>query len=86
MTTIDVESLPRVVLERAVRLDNALKRIYLLVAECREPVSASDVAEKIGYHRAYVSMRLNQLVTMECLTAKKQGRVKLFKMPRERKH
>jgi len=58
---VDVEKLPRKVLETAVQLNDSLKRIYITLYCCGEPKTPEEIAKKLGYARAYVHMRLCQL-------------------------
>ena len=61
---IDVEKLPRNVLETTVKLNDTLKKIYITMYCCGEPTVPKEIAKKLGYARAYVHMRLCQL---ECM-------------------
>ncbi|HDQ05621.1 MAG TPA: hypothetical protein ENN36_02720 [Candidatus Bathyarchaeota archaeon] len=61
---IDVKKLPRKVLETAVKLNDPLKKIYISLYSFGEPATPKDIAEKLGYARAYVHMRLCQLESM----------------------
>jgi DNA-binding MarR family transcriptional regulator len=61
---IDVEKLPRKVLETAVKLNDPLKKIYITLYSCGEPTTPKEIAKKLGYARAYVHMRLCQLESM----------------------
>ena len=62
---IKVENLPRKVLETAVKLNDPLKKIYITLYCCGEPATPKEIAEKLGYGRAYVHMRLCQLESMD---------------------
>jgi len=62
---IKVENLPRKVLETAVKLNDPLKKIYITLYSCGEPATPKEIAEKLGYGRAYVHMRLCQLESMD---------------------
>jgi len=62
---IDVEKLPRKVLETAVKLNDPLKKIYITLYSCEEPATPKEIAKKLGYARAYVHMRLCQLEYMD---------------------
>jgi len=62
---IEVENLPRKVLETAVKLNDPLKKIYITLYSCGEPATPKEIAEKLGYGRAYVHMRLCQLESMD---------------------
>ncbi len=61
---IDVEKLPRKVLETAVKLNDTLKKIYIPLYCCGKATIPKEIAKKLGYARAYVHMRLCQL---ECI-------------------
>ncbi|MGD2066387.1 MAG: hypothetical protein PVI43_04355 [Candidatus Bathyarchaeota archaeon] len=58
---VDVEKLPRKVLENAVKLNDSLRKIYITLYSCGEPKTPEEIANKVGYARAYVHMRLCQL-------------------------
>jgi DNA-binding transcriptional regulator GbsR (MarR family) len=62
---LNVEKLPRTVLEKAVKLSDPLKKIYLTLYFCEEPTTPKEIAKKLGYARAYVHMRLCQLESMD---------------------
>jgi DNA-binding MarR family transcriptional regulator len=62
---VDVEKLPRKVLENAVKLNDGLKKIYITLYCCGEPETPKELAKKLGYARAYVHMRLCQLECMD---------------------
>lgn len=62
---IEAENLPRKVLETAVKLNDQLKKIYITLYSCGEPATPKEIAEKLGYGRAYVHMRLCQLESMD---------------------
>ena len=62
---VNVEKLPRKVLENAVKLSDPLKKIYLTLHFFGEPTTPKEIAKKLGYARAYVHMRLCQLESME---------------------
>ena len=62
---IDVEKLPRKVLETAVRLNDPLKKIYITLYFCGEAVTPKEIAKKLRYTRAYVHRRLCQLESMD---------------------
>ena len=61
---VNVEKLPRKVLENAVKLSDPLKKIYLTLYFFGEPATPKEIAKKLGYARAYVHMRLCQLESM----------------------
>ena len=62
---VNVEKLPRKVLETAVKLNDPLKKIYITLYSYREPATPKEIAKKLGYARAYVHMRLCQLESMD---------------------
>ena len=62
---VDVEKLPRKVLENAVKLNDPLKKVYITLYSCGEPATPKEIAKKLGYSRAYVHMRLCQLESMD---------------------
>jgi DNA-binding transcriptional regulator GbsR (MarR family) len=62
---VNVEKLPRKVLETAVKLSDPLKKIYITLYFCEEPTTPKEIAKKLGYARAYVHMRLCQLESMD---------------------
>ena len=61
---VDVEKLPRNVLETGVRLNDPLKKIYITLYCQKEPTTPKEIAKTLGYARAYVHMRLCQLESM----------------------
>lgn len=61
---VDVEKLPRGVLETAVKLNDTLKKIYITLYCKKQPTTPKDIAKTLGYARAYVHMRLCQLESM----------------------
>jgi DNA-binding MarR family transcriptional regulator len=61
---VDVEKLPRDVLETAVRLNDILKKIYITLYCQKQPTAPKEIAKTLGYARAYVHMRLCQLESM----------------------
>jgi DNA-binding MarR family transcriptional regulator len=61
---IDVEKLPRNVLETAIKLNDPLKNIYITLYCYGEPTAPKEIAKKLGHARAYVHMRLCQLESM----------------------
>jgi DNA-binding transcriptional regulator GbsR (MarR family) len=71
---VNVENLPRKVLENAVKLSDPLKKIYLTMYFCGEPATPKEIAKKVGYARAYVHMRLCQLESMNLARRVDDGR------------
>jgi len=62
---VNVEKLPRKVLETAVKLNDPLKKIYITLYSYQKPATPKEIAKKLGYARAYVHMRLCQLESMD---------------------
>ncbi|MCW4034534.1 MAG: hypothetical protein NWF03_04140 [Candidatus Bathyarchaeota archaeon] len=76
---LEVENLPRKVLETAVKLKDPLKKIYITLYCNDEPTTPKEIAKKLGYARAYVHMRLCQLESMNLVKRMDQKRkVKFF--------
>ena len=62
---IDVDKMPRNVLETSVKLNDPLKKIYVTSYFFREPATPKKkVVKKLGFARAYVHIRLCQLESM----------------------
>lgn len=61
---INLEKIPRNILENAVKLNDTLKKIYITLYCYDEPTTPKEIAKKLGYARAYVHMRLCQLESM----------------------
>ncbi|MGD9131616.1 MAG: hypothetical protein PVH73_08620 [Candidatus Bathyarchaeota archaeon] len=62
---VNIEKLPRRVLETAVKLSDPLKKIYITLYSYGEPATPEEIAKKLGHARAYVHMRLCQLESMD---------------------
>jgi len=62
MKMADIEQLSPNLLKIAVTLRNSSKNIFITLCHCQKPTSASEIAELVGESRAYVNMRLLQLV------------------------
>jgi len=77
---LSTKELPRKILETAVQLKNHSKGLYLCVYECGKPISAQEVADKMGMKRAYVHMRLLGLVDRGLLKEHREGKKKLFEV------
>jgi len=80
MKLADIEQLPHQLMIKALNLRNSSRTIYITLCNCKEPKSASDIAELVGESRAYVSMRLNQLEDQDLVKEVKgvNHREKLF--------
>lgn len=61
MSGVNVEKIPRKILERAVTLRDPYRDIYLVLYELARPSTAREVAQQVGHARAYVHMRLLEL-------------------------
>lgn len=48
MFKLDVEKLPRQVLENAVRLNDTLKKIYITLYFCDKPATPKEIAKTLG--------------------------------------
>ena len=71
---VDVEFFPKKVLEKAVKLKDPLKRIYLVLYSCGKPTTPTEIAEELNHARAYVHMRLCQLESMGLAKRSREGR------------
>jgi DNA-binding MarR family transcriptional regulator len=65
MKLIDENQLSPALLLKAANLRNSTKRIFVELCKCKEPQSVSAIAELVGESRAYVNMRLLQLVDQD---------------------
>jgi len=72
--------LPREILEKAVKLRNAVRTIFIALYSIGKPVTAQEIAKIVGHARAYVNMRLNQLEDMGLVKSKQHGKEKLFEV------
>lgn len=79
MVNFNLEKMPRQVLENAVRLRDPLRTIYLTLYT-HGPATSSEIAELMVHARAYVNMRLNQLVDMGLAERSPEGRKVKFKV------
>jgi hypothetical protein len=62
MKLTGVENLPHDLMVKAISLRNSSRKIYITLCNCTEPKSALYIANLVGESRAYVNMRLLQLV------------------------
>jgi len=74
MVDINVEELPRHVLEQAVKLRNSPKKIYLALFQLGKPSTPTEIAKEVDHARAHVHMRLIQLETMGLIKRVREGR------------
>jgi len=77
---VDVEKLPRDVLETAVKLRDPLKRIYLVLYCFQRPATPSEIAKELNHTREYVHMRLIQLELMGMSKRSREGRKVKFQV------
>jgi len=70
--------LPREILEKAVSLRNSVRKIYIALYSNEKPSTSTEIAEIVGQARAYVNMRLQQLVDMGLAKVERKGRKKYF--------
>lgn len=65
MKLINANQLSPELLLKAANLRNSSKRIFVALCNCKEPQSVAEVAGIVGESRAYVNMRLLQLVDQD---------------------
>ena len=68
-----IRKMPRKILEKAVWLRDPLKEIFIALY-AYGPASSSEIAELTDHARAYVNMRLNELVDLGLVKRKHDGR------------
>jgi len=71
MKLINANQLSPELLLKAANLRNSSRKIFVALCNCKEPKSSSDIAELVGESRAYVNMRLLQLVDQDLVKAVK---------------
>ena len=76
---IRVEELPREILEKAVQLRNHHRTIFIALYS-HGPATARQVAELVGHKRAYVHMRLLELVDRGLVKSRREGRRVIFEV------
>ena len=64
MKLMNVEQLSPELINKAMNLRNCSRNIFVSLCNCKEPKSSSDIAKLVGESRAYVNMRLNQLLEL----------------------
>lgn len=69
-----MSDIPKPILEKAVKINGAMKRAYLALYRACEPVTPDEIARKLGHERAYIHMRLNQLELMGYVKRTREGR------------
>lgn len=68
MRLTDIDRLSPELLKKAVLLKNCTRKIFVALCNCNEPKSSTEIAKLVGESRAYVNMRLNQLVELNLAT------------------
>jgi len=74
MVYIDIENLPRPVLEQAVKLSDPLQKVYLILFQLGKPSTPKEIANLLGHARAYVHMRLMELEGRGIVKRSREGR------------
>lgn len=74
------QSLPIEIMEKALTLKNSSRLIYIKLFELGKPSSSADVAQSVGHTRAYVNMRLEQLVELGIVKVESMGKTKFFEV------
>jgi len=74
-----MSNLPYWVLQKAVQLRNHHKRIFIALYS-NGPATAKQVAELVGHERAYVHMRLLELVDRGLVKSSREGRKVKFEV------
>lgn len=76
----EISKLPREVLEKAIKLKNATRLIYIKLYCCDKSMTPKMLAEMLGYARPYVHMRLRQLEQLGFVTSKRIERNVFFEV------
>lgn len=74
---VDIK-LPVDVMEKALKLRNSIRAIYIALYTIGRPCTSEEVAQSVGHARAYVNMRLQGLVDMGYATVESKGKTKYF--------
>lgn len=64
MKLTDIDQLSPELLKKAILLKNCTRKIYVALCNCKEPKSSTEIAASVSESRAYVNMRLNQLIEL----------------------
>jgi len=72
--------IPRHILEKAVKLKDPLRQIFMALYTAGKPSTASEIAELTDLSRAYASARLNQLVAMGLVKRSRKGKTVMFEV------
>lgn len=70
--------LPVEIMQKALKLRNSTRTIYLALYIHGKPASSKEVARLVSHARAYVNMRLQQLVDLNLATVTLRGKTKYF--------
>lgn len=60
----EMSELPVEVMKKALTLRNALRETYIALFNLGKPSTSTEVADVVKHHRAYVNMRLVQLIDL----------------------
>lgn len=72
-------NLPVEVMQKALKLKNSMRNIYIALYIAGKPMMSSEVAHLVGHERAYVNMRLQQLVDLgDYARVEQKGKAKYF--------
>lgn len=74
--------LPVEIMRKALNLRNSMRNIYIALYITNKPSTSSEIATLVGHERAYVNMRLQQLVDQEYVTVQQKGKIKYFEAKR----
>lgn len=72
--------LPVEIMQKALNLRNSTRLIFIALYVHGKPASSSEVAKLVGHGRAYVNMRLQQLVEMDYAVVEQRGKEKFFEV------
>lgn len=75
----DIE-LPVEIMQRALRLRNSTRNIFIALFVNKKPSTSAEIATLVGHARAYVNMRLQQLVDQDEVTVIQKGKIKYFEV------
>lgn len=70
--------LPVEIMEKALNLRNSTRTIFIALYVNGKPATSSEIAKLVGHGRAYVNMRLQQLVDRNYATVEQRGKEKFF--------
>lgn len=72
-------NLPPAVLQKAIRLKNSVRTIFIALYIHGKPATSLEVSKLVVHERAYVNMRLQQLAGMDgYVTVEQRGKTKFF--------